>query len=63
VSEASRKKVKIECKFAEFGGLNRQCFKSGTTSIPGRVHPGRGTQGSESGIYREIRDVWQPFAR
>ena len=59
-SGASTKKVKILCKIAEIGDINRQYLKSGTTSVPGRVRPGRGTRGPESGMSREIRDVWQP---
>ena len=34
---------------------------SGTFSVPGRVSPGRGTNGLDSGTSRAIRDRWQPY--
>ena len=34
---------------------------SGTFSVPGRVSPGRGTNRLDSGTFRAIRDVWQPY--
>jgi hypothetical protein len=33
---------------------------SGTFSVPGRVSPGRGRYGLDSGTSRAIRDGWQP---
>ena len=36
---------------------------SGTFGVPGRVRPGRGTNGLDSGMSGAIRDRWQPYSQ
>ena len=37
--------------------------KYGTSCVPGRLKPGRGTQRLKYGTSREIRDGWQAYVR